>query len=726
MRTNLFAAAVAGMLVWACAPTQSPEVARPLTSYVDPFIGTAPHGHTFPGATLPFGMVQLSLDNGRTGWDWSSGYNYEDSLFAAFSHKHLSGTGIGDLVDIAFTPTIKPLNVADTVSTHYTTYRHQNESAEPGYYQVRLDNGIDAEFTVTQRAGMHHYTFPQGSPAHLLIDLGFAINWDKATAASFTVHSPELITGYRYSTGWAKNQKVFFAIRFQSPIRSVQFFEDGREVEVPTGVRTKAFIEFETSEQYIKVGLSSASEEGALANLEAEMPGWDFESYRQQALDTWEKELQKIQIEADEATKRIFYTALYHSFISPNLYSDIDGKFKGQNGGVRQAEGFQRYSVFSLWDTFRALHPLLHLTQPELSANLVASMLDHYRERGALPVWELENHEAFTMVGNHSVAVIAEAFLKGIPMDTTLMWEALYATVMQDERGMKDYRERGFIPDSHNYSVSMAVEYAYDDWCVGRVAEVLGKPEEAAYFYQRSLNYRNHFNPATGFLQARKEDGAWAQPFNPLYSNHFNAPYVEANAWQYLFFQPHDNEGFVELLGGKQVYEARLDSMFTLDKPIEGEDASIDISGLIGQYAHGNEQSHHVAYLYNFTDHPRKGQKRGHQVLTTLYDDTPYGLAGNEDCGQMSAWYVWSALGMYPVNPADLRLHFGSPIVDKARVQLPNGKELAIVTQNRSQENIYIEAVFFNGTPLDAPYILYPRLLEGGELKFVMTSAQYP
>jgi len=717
------------LFFFACAEEKIEQ--EELTQFVDPFIGTAPHGHTFPGACLPFGMVQLSPDNGTSAWDWCSGYNYNDSILAGFSHKHLSGTGIGDLADISFLP-LSTIPEEDTTlqgknfsAKYYSTYSHANEKAEPGFYSLLLDNGIKAELTTTIRSGFHRYTFPEKGQNVILIDLGFTINWDKATETFVEILDNKTIQGYRFSTGWAKKQKVFFVAEFSENFAKAKLNNGGTYLNEKSlkSTNSKAILEFNSKNILVKVGISSVSIENAKANLLAENSDWDFENIRRKAKQTWENELSKIRIESsDLAIKRSFYTAIYHSYISPNVYSDIDGSYKGQNEQIVKTKGKIRYTIFSLWDTFRAVHPLFTLTQPSRVNDMVQSMLEHYSERGALPIWEIEGMEAYTMVGNHAIPVIVEAYLKGYrDYNIDLAWEAVKNSSMQEFRSQLLYDSLGYIPvEAENYSVAKALEYAYDDACVAAFAKALNKTEDYEYFLNRSQNYKNHFDKNTGFMRGKLKSGEWLEPFNAQFSNHNSAPYVEANAWQYTWFVPHDVEGLIELFGGEEIFTTKLDSLFTVSSVIEGEHKSADITGLIGQYAHGNEPSHSTAFLYNYTSKPEKTQRIVHKILTELYSDTPDGLCGNEDCGQMSAWYVWNALGFYPMNPCDLKYQFGSPIIDAAKIKLPNNKLLTIKVHRAQKNSILIDKVSLNQNIISTNYITHKQLLGGGNLEFFM------
>jgi predicted alpha-1,2-mannosidase len=695
-----------------------------LTDFVNPFIGTAYHGHTYPGAAYPFGQIQLSPDNGTQGWDWCSGYHYSDSILSGFSHLHLSGTGIGDLADISFLPVTSEVTFqngelnADFVKRYAGKYSHDQETARPGYYAVTLkNNGIRAEFTVTERAGMHRYSFPDKGEKNLLINLGFAINWDKPYKTTLNIVDNQLITGSRLSNGWAADQHVYFAVRFSSPITESVITNVGGEG------RTVAYLKFSKRNILAKVGISSVSIENAMANLDASLPGWDFEATQKAASDAWEKELSKIRIQSDDpGQKTIFYTSMYHTMVAPALFSDLNGEFKGVKGDVQKANGYNRYTVFSLWDTYRALHPLFTLTQQPRVNDMVKSMLDHYKQSGLLPVWELEGNETFCMVGNHSIAVIAEAILKGIgDFDHQLAFEAMKATSLHDRDGMGLYDKLGYMPaDKIQQSVAKSLEVAIDDWCVAAVAQKLGKTEDAAYFSKRSESYRAYFDKKTGFMRGKLSNGQWTTPFDPVFSKHEGSDYTEGNAWQYLWIVPQNVNGLIDLLGGKEPFAKKLEELFNIEAGVTGEQASPDISGLIGAYAHGNEPGHHTTFLFNYCGRAWRTQELNREIQTTMYKNSPDGLCGNEDCGQMSAWYVFSALGFYPVNPAELKYQFGSPIVQEAKLEVAQGKYFTMKAPLASKDNKYIQEVKLNGQVLTRSFITHEEIMDGGILEFKM------
>ena len=714
------------LIIASCSGPAADKISEErLTEFVDPFIGTDYHGHTYPGAAWPFGQIQLSPDNGTQGWDWCSGYHYSDSVIAGFSHLHLSGTGIGDLADISFLPVVSEVvfrndeKNMDFVSRYAGKYRHKDESAEPGYYSVTMDNGIKAEFTVTERAGFHRYTFPDKSDPGLIINLGFAINWDAPYKTSLTAADKSLITGTRLSKGWAADQHVYFAARLSEPLTHSETKTVGGEE------KTVGYFKFSGKDLLIKVGISSVSVENAIANLDSSLPGWDFDKVREVASDTWEKELSKIRITApDDDQKTIFYTALYHTMVAPALFSDLNGEFKGTKGDVMKAEGYNRYTVFSLWDTYRALHPLYTIFQQERVNDMVKSMLDHYRQDKLLPVWELQGKETFCMVGNHAIPVIAEAIMKDIgDFDRELAFEALKASSMFDRDGMGYHDKPGYIPaDKIQQSVAKALEIAIDDWSVAAAARKLGKTEDTEYFSKRSENFRNYFDPETGVMRGKLSSGEWTTPFDPVFSKHEGSDYTEGNAWQYLWLVPQNVEGLIGLLGGKEPFADKLEQLFRIEEGVKGEEASADISGLIGAYAHGNEPGHHTSFLFNYAGRSWRTQELNRQIQTTMYTNAPDGLCGNEDCGQMSAWYVFSALGFYPVNPAELKYQFGSPLVREAKIEVAPGKYFTVKAPEASVANKYISKVLLNGKELDRTYITHQEIMDGGTVEFFMTA----
>ena len=715
----------ASLLMAACTGTSHKvEKQVRLTDFVDPFIGTGYHGHTYPGAAFPFGQIQLSPDNGTEGWDWCSGYHFSDSILSGFSHLHLSGTGIGDLADISFLPVTSEVIFKegelnkDFVTRYAGKFSHDQESAKPGYYAVTLkNNGVKAEMTVTERAGLHRYSFPEGGEKNLILNLGFAINWDKPYKTEIKAVDSLLVTGSRLSNGWAADQHVYFAARFSKPMTDIKVGNVGGEG------RTVGILKFSDKQVMVKVGVSSVSIENAIVNLDESLPGWDFEATQLAASDAWEKELSKIKIQSnDSVQKTIFYTSLYHTMVAPALFSDVNGEFKGVKGDVQKAEGYKRYTVFSLWDTYRALHPLFTLTQQARVNDMVKSMLDHYLQVGLLPVWELEGNETFCMVGNHSIPVIAEAILKGIgDFDQQLAFEAMKKTSMHDRDGMGLYIKVGYMPaDQVPQSVAKSLEVAIDDWCVAAVAQKLGKTEDAAYFFKRAESFKAYFDAQTAFMRGKLSNGKWTEPFDPSFSNHAGSDYTEGNGWQYLWLVPQNVNGLIDLMGGKEAFAEKLDQLFKVEEGVKGKEASLDISGLIGAYAHGNEPGHHTTFLFNYAGRPWRTQELNRQIQTEMYTAEPEGLCGNEDCGQMSAWYIFSAMGFYPVNPSDLTYQLGSPLVQEAKVEIAQGKYFTMKAPQASVENKYIQEVKLNGKILDRSFITHQEIMEGGTLEFTM------
>ncbi|QHL87593.1 glycoside hydrolase family 92 protein [Nibribacter ruber] len=692
---------------------------------VDPFIGTGGHGHTYPGASVPFGMVQASPDNGTQGWDWCSGYHYSDSLIAGFSQTHLSGTGIGDLVDVS----LMPQYVSDLQKNPRQKFSHKNETATPGLYTVQLDNHIAVALTTTERVALHQYQFPADSAKGVMLDLGFAINWDKPTETNLTVVNDTLVTGLRKSSGWARQQWVYFAAVFSEPIQKVDVYDSlqkvsGRQIK---GRKVKALFTFKKGKAplLVKVSISSASEKGALQNIQKELPGWGFTQVAQKARKQWTSEMDKIEASFIEpGMSTIFYSALYHSALAPTLFSDVQGQYKGAKDSVTTVP-FQRYSTFSLWDTFRAAHPLYTITQQDRVPDMMHSLLQGFKEHKLLPVWELSGNETNTMTGYHAVPVLADALLKGfLPDKAEEIYAAMEASAAQNVRGTDFYRTYGYIPaDKDGWSVTKTLEYAYDDWCIAQVAKKLGKQADYQKYLKRAASYRALFDKQMLFMRGKKADGSWVTPFNPFYSEHgFEGAYIEGTTWQHSWFVPHDVQGLINLFGSERAFVQHIDSTFNASSKMEGENVSPDISGLIGQYAHGNEPSHHIAYLYNYAGQPWKTQEKVRQILTTMYSAQPDGLAGNEDCGQMSAWYVFSAMGFYPVNPADGKYVLGSPLVKQAKINVGRGRYFEVEAKNNNTQNKYIQAVSLNGQPLQRSYITHQEVMAGGKLTFTMGS----
>ncbi|MDJ0625806.1 MAG: GH92 family glycosyl hydrolase [Candidatus Caenarcaniphilales bacterium] len=662
-----------------------------LTKFVNPFIGTGSHGHTFPGAVLPFGMVALSPDTGTSGWDWSSGYHYSDNTILGFSHTHLSGTGIGDLGDILLMPVLgkikwEPGTKEEPDEGYRSRFSHKKEFASPGYYSVFLDDSnVQVELTCTKRVGFHKYIFPKpslntGKPK-IIIDLEHGIS-DRLIDSEIMQLDSQTIVGKRISSGWAKKQHVYFAMKFSKPFRLIKdkavktnqanTSASDKVIERQTkdsiAKAAVSFPDMNGQKVLVKVAISPVDWKGALSNLNSEIPGWDFERVKQKAAYTWNQELNKIQVYgSDSETKKIFYTALYHSLIHPTLFSDVDGRYRGLDNQVHKDVKNEHYTVFSLWDTFRAVHPLFTLIQPERVDDFIESLIDGYQKTDRLPVWPLWGNETGTMIGYHAVSVIAEAYLKGFKgFDIEKAYEAMKITAEREDLGLKEYKKFGYIPsDKVNWSVSRTLEYSYDDWCIAQIAKSLNKINDYEYFLKRSQSYKNLFDSKTGFMRGKNSNGSWVSNFDPLLSDHEKSDYIEGNAWQYSWFVPHQAEELIELMGGNEKFMDRLDSFFETEEKIVGKNKSADITGLIGQYAHGNEPSHHIAYLYSLAGKKDATNQRVAQILKSFYKNTPEGLIGNEDCGQLSAWYVLSAMGFYPVNPASGKYVKTKPIFQK-------------------------------------------------------------
>ena len=730
MRIHFIPAMLALFTLGACTFSQSSESKTDYTQLVNPFIGTDFTGNTYPGAQAPFGMVQLSPDNGLAGWDRISGYFYPDSTIAGFSHTHLSGTGAGDLYDVLFMPVTLPYKEAQGELGIHSKFSHQDEEASAGYYRVKLqDYNINVELTATPRCGVQRYTFPKAE-SMVILNLKKAMNWDFTMDSQIEVVDSCNIRGYRFSEGWARGQKLYFATRFSRPFKSIEMDEAEIKLKgekVGTSKIARFMFDTEEGEQVtIVTALSGVSMEGAVKNLDAEAPHNDFDKYLADAKADWNKQLQRIEVTGGNDDDRVnFYTALYHSMIAPTIYSDVDGQYYGPDKQVHQADGWVNYSTFSLWDTFRAAHPLFTYTEPERVGDMVQSFIAFYEQNGRLPVWNFWGSETDMMIGYHAVPVIVDAYMKGIgKFDAEKALEACIATSNIDEyRGIGSYKKNGYIPynvtdkyNSENWSLSRTLEYAFDDFCIAEMAQKMGKTDIANEYYKRSQNYRNVFNPATGFMQPIDDKGVFQPNFNP---DEYTAHICESNAWHYFWSVQHDIKGLVSLTGGQEKFAAKLDSMFTY-VPAGNEELPIFSTGMIGQYAHGNEPSHHVIYLYNKVRQPWKAQKYAAQVMHELYFNAPAGLCGNEDCGQMSAWYVFSAMGFYPVNPVSGEYEIGTPLFPEMRLNLSNGKTFTVLAPNVSRENIYIQSVTVNGQPYDKSYITHQQIVDGATVEFVM------
>lgn len=717
-----------------------PEVK--ITKYVNPFIGTGAVessllGGTYPGATAPFGMVQLSPDT-RENPDWAqaAGYDYNDKTIYGFSHTHLSGTGLSDLLDILLMPVAGDMKEIASKHENQSPFSHKNESSRPGYYQVKLDNGnINAELTATTHAGFHRYTYPAGNENILFFDINHSRmkgSWSTQIVNShMKVVDKYTIEGYRLITGWARLRKVYFCARFSKPITEYIMSDEGRlfrNTEEVNSTRLTATLKFPNDGKplLVKVGLSAVKGENARMNLDAEIPHWDFDRTVAEADAEWEKELGKIKIEGTELQKEIFYTALYHAFIQPNVISDLNGDYFAMDYTERKIKekGGVHYTTFSLWDTYRAAHPLYTITQPERSVDFVKSLIRQYDSFGCLPIWQLWGQENYCMIGNHSIPVIVDAIFKGLPgIDVEKAYEAckVSSTVSHQNSPFDVWEKYGYMPENiQTQSVSITLEMAFDDWCVAQLAKKLGKEDDYKRFSARSQYYRNLHNAETKFFQSKDDKGNWIEPFDPFkYGANGGQPFTEGNAWQYYWYVPQNIPDLVGLTGGDKAFSKKLDDFFTLTHEGEGEINS-NASGFIGQYAHGNEPSHHVAYLYNYVGQPWKTQQYVSKIMNDLYDNTSAGYAGNDDCGEMSSWYVFSALGFYPVNPANGVYVIGTPLLEKAEIKVDGGKTFSIAASKKSADEIYIQSVELNGKAYNKTYIYHGDIMNGGTLEFKM------
>ncbi|TWU31799.1 GH92 family glycosyl hydrolase [Novipirellula artificiosorum] len=746
MRTSL---SLLLFLVFAI-PAHAQQAARSRVAEVNPFLGTGGHGHTFPGATTPYAMVQLSPDTRTLGWDACGGYHFSDSSILGFSHTHLSGTGIGDRGDVLFMPFVgdvqtKPGTVEEPDSGYRSRFSHHDEDATPGYYRVRLqDDDIEAELTATQRAGFHRYTFPTQTTPSLIIDLAHTIHGHANPITEFRAINDHEIEGYKRSRGWAQNHHVYFHAKFSQPF-TCTLFENGNakpgKWAVASG-NTQAVLRFENADTAVlmaKVGISAVDYQGARNNVETEISDWDFDAVKEAACEAWETQLSKINVKGGSADARtIFYTSLYHTAISPNLFTDCDGRYRGVDQQIHTSTDGPLYTVFSLWDTFRAFHPLMTMTEPERDADFIRTLLTHYDQGGSLPKWELDGNYTGTMIGYHAVPVIVDAYQKGI-VDFDV--EKAYQACVQSAHSREDdflfpsetVREKlnpkakyyndtlGFIPcDLENESVSKALEYAYNDWCIAELAEALGKTEDAQKFRERAGRYKQYFDAESGFMRGRNEDGSWKTPFSPKFSQHRKDEYTEGNAWQWTWFAPHDVNGLVDLMGGKAPFVRKLDQLFVEDSSIEGEESSADISGLIGQYAHGNEPSHHITHIYNYVGQAWKTQALVDEILSTLYFNDPNGLSGNEDCGQMSAWYILNAMGFYSFCPGDPTYSIGRPLFDEVVIDVGDGKTFTVRADNNRPANKYIQSARLNGQRLTTPFFSHDDMIAGGTLELTL------
>ncbi|MCF8304369.1 MAG: GH92 family glycosyl hydrolase [Bacteroidales bacterium] len=694
--------------------------------YVDPFIGTGGHGHTYPGASMPFGMVQLSPDTRLTGWDGCSGYHYSDDVIYGFSHTHLSGTGVGDYCDILLMPFTGEASLNNGYPDDYengygSRFSKKHERASAGFYQVTLDRyDVEVSLTATPRTGLHRYVFSSNKQPRILLDL---THRDKVLASSVEKISEYEIIGMRRSEKWANDQHVYFVARFSQPMQDFHLAVDDKfsdKLLAADGKNLKAVMDFAkgTDTVLVQVGISAVSIEGARKNLEAEWQNWDFEGSKAQARYVWNEHLKRVEVSGNDTPEKItFYTALYHSLLNPNLFSDVDGNYRGTDLKTHHMDGRLQYTVFSLWDTYRATHPLFTILERQRSKDFIRSMLNHYRQGGQLPMWELAANYTGCMIGYHAVPVIADAYVKGIRgFDAGLALEAMKHAATRDHLGLDAYKKYGFIPHDHEHeSVSKTLEYAYDDWCIARMANKLGHEEDYKEYTLRAQNYKNLYDPDKDFIHART-GGIFREPFDPAeVNNHF----TEANCWQYTFYVPQDVAGMMELYGGREKFVKKLDGLFNASSKTTGRQQS-DITGLIGQYAHGNEPSHHIAYLYNYAGYPWKTQAMARRIMDKMYSHYPDGLAGNEDCGQMSSWYVLSAMGFYPVTPGSDLYAIGSPMFDTVRINLENGRTFSVIAKHNSSRNVYIQKAFMNGKEYNKSYLRHQDIMNGSTLVFEM------
>jgi predicted alpha-1,2-mannosidase len=732
--------------------------------YVNPLIGTRKMGHTFPGATVPFGAVQLSPDTdqqphntqgkyNKDAYKYCAGYQYDDSTIVGFSHTHFSGTGHSDLGDFLIMPTLGELQLEpgakdNPKSGFRSAFSHSTETAEPNYYKVLLeDDRILAEMTTTERVGFHQYTFPESDNAHIIFDLMHGIyNYDDKNVWTFVrVENDRRIVGYRQTNGWARTRTVYFAMEFSKPFKNYGFknyekqdykgfwrkFDQTKNFPEAAGKQIRAYFDFKTAKDEkikVKFALSPVSTDGALANLRAETPDWDFEKVKRAGQDTWNKELGKIAVTADSRGDLVnFYTALYHTFLSPTVYMDTDGKYKGLDQNVHTAKGFTNYTTFSLWDTYRALHPFFNIVQPKRNREMINSMMAHYDQsvHKMLPVWSHYSNENWCMIGYHSVSVIGDAIVKGNTegVDAQKALDAMVQTARTKYYdGLEYYMKMGYVPeDKNSSSVSKTLEYAYDDWVIAEAAKKLGKTAIYNEFSRRSENWRNVYDSSAGFMRPKMSDGTWREKFDALQTH--DQGFIEGNAWNYSLYVPHQPDQMIEAMGGRQKFVKYLDELFTMHLPDEffAETEDITREGIIGNYVHGNEPSHHVAYLYNWTGEPHKTQEKVRMILKNQYRPAPDGLGGNDDCGQMSAWFLFSTLGFYPVAPGSDRYSLGSPAIQTAVLKLENGKTLTIEAQNQSDKNVYVQKVLINGKELNRTYITHAEIMSGGKLTFLMS-----
>ncbi|GJM63376.1 GH92 family glycosyl hydrolase [Persicobacter diffluens] len=729
MKRIYFSLLVLASALWACQPEEQQVSEIDFTQHVNPLIGSGGHGHVFVGANVPFGMMQLGPVNLSKGWDWCSGYHDTDSTVIGFSHTRLSGTGIGDLGDVLLMPMTGALNFdkgtpENMAAGFVSTFDKAKEIAQPGFYQVELEKyGVLAQLTASERVGFHHYDFPSKEGNFLLLDLGEGIGKDEVVTSGLELINDHTIVGYRASKGWAQSQKVYFVAQSSAPLKLEALKVDGVAVQSTSAEGKVVQLGLSIPDQSsldLKVALSYVSIENAEKNLKAEGQ-IDFEQAKINAKEKWNAELGKIEASfEDQANQEIFYTGLYHAAFAPQIFSDVTGDYMGADGLAKHAD-HNTYTVFSLWDTYRATHPLFNILQPNRVNDFVATMLNIYEEQGKLPVWHLVGNETNTMVGYHAVPVIVDAYLKGYTdFDVEKAYEAMKSFAKSEERGLKYVNEIEYIPaDKEGWSVAKALEYAIDDHAIAAMAKSLGREEDYEYFNKRAKYYQHYFDVETGFMRGKLENGQWRTPFNPSHSLHMEDDYVEGNAWQYTWLVPHDVKGMAQLFGGKDKMLQQLDNLFAASSELN-EGASIDISGMIGQYAHGNEPSHHIIYLYNMLGQHWKGEPLIQEVYEQFYKANPNGLIGNEDCGQMSSWFIFSALGFYPVDPVGGEYVFGSPLVEQASVQLPNGKAFSVKKTKTGEKNTFLQEIRLNGERMDRNALKHSELMAGGSIEYVM------
>lgn len=717
-----------------CSTQKSKLDGNNYESFVNPLIGSGGHGHVFVGASVPHGMVQVGPNNLSKGWDWCSGYHDSDSTIIGFAQTHLSGTGIADLGDIIFMPIgkLKQRLASDTssfVNYYYSTFDKSTEKVTPSYYSVLLKRyNIRAELTATQRVGLQQYHFPKEGEANVIVNLEESVQSlmaRKGTLNSgFKILNDSTIAGFRISDEWAKDHRVYFTTIFSKPILKHQIMLGAKTIDgdSATGTKLNVVLNFVNDGKplLLKTGISYVSEDGAASNLKAEMPGWDFEQTKFKAKSAWNQSLSVFDFKSkDSLAVTQFYTALYHTQIAPSVFNDVNGDYRGADGKIYKAKDFTPYTVFSLWDTYRATHPLYTLTDDKV-ADYAHSLLAIQQQQGTMPVWHLVGNETGTMTGFHSIPVVVDAYLKGFTVDQKSLWDAIKDFRNYNQLGLKDTREQGYISaDKEVWSVAKGLEYAIDSYSIAKFAEKIGNTNAFNSYLKSSKNYKNYFDQRVGFMRGKLSDGTWRNNFNPYHSIHMEDDYVEGNAWQYTWLVPHDVEGLINAFGGKQAFTSKLDSLFTVKSDLN-EGASIDITGMIGQYAHGNEPSHHILYLYPFVGQQWKTAEKVREVFDKFYKATPDGLIGNEDCGQMSSWYIFSSLGFYPVNPVNGMFVFGSPLADEVSINLNNGKNFKIIALNNSTNNKYIQSIKFNGKAYTRSYIMYSDIMNGGVLEYTM------